>query len=214
MSDQRGINTRGIADPTQPAGSAFGLGMAALIMTIFGFVWLGWGFSVSSAFTQFSSGAVLPATRWLSFYAVFICLLGLSIRALRKGKKRMKAQFVSPDDFRSRFGKQFKIISLVEGIGCGIAVLLALAFHRSDLVATGISLVVGLHFLPMARLFRFSPYYVSGMTIILSDLLSVLLLHGRSITFAVGVATGIVLWLMAVYALLCSRQFLRRSAVT
>ena len=188
--------------------------MAALIMAIFGFVWLGWGFSVSSAFTEFSSGAVLPATRWLSFYAVFICLLGLSISALRKGKKRMKAQFISPEDFRSRFGKQFKIITLTEGIGCGIVVLVALAFHRLDLIAAGISLVVGLHFLPVARLFRFSPYYVTGMTIILSDLLSVLLLQGQSITFAVGVATGTVLWLMAVYALLCARQFLHRAAVT
>lgn len=209
MSDPRGISSRGLADPTQPAASAFGLGMAALIMTIFGFVWLGWGFSASSAFTQFSSGSVLPAARWLSFYAVFICLLGLSIRALRKGRKRMKAQFVSPADFRSRFGKQFKIISLAEGIGCGIAVFAALGFHRPNLMAAGISLVVGLHFFPMARLLRFFPYYVSGMTIVLSDLLIVLLLHGQSITFAVGVATGTVLWIMAVYALLCSRQFLQ-----
>ena len=50
MSDQAGKNTgRAISDLSQSAKSAFGLGMAALIMTIFGFVWLGWGFSVSGA---------------------------------------------------------------------------------------------------------------------------------------------------------------------
>lgn len=70
-----------------------------------------------------------------------------------------------------------------------------------DLLAAGVSLVVGLHFLPLARLFRFPVYYASGIAIILCDLLSWALLRFQGITFKVGVATGTVLWVTAIYAL-------------
>lgn len=210
MSDQAGNTGRGITDPSQPAKSAFGLGMAALIMTIFGFVWLGWGFSVSRPFTDFSSGSLFPATRWLSFYAVFLGLLGFSIQNLRRDKKRMKTLSVSPNHFRSGFAKPFKVISFFEGTGCGIVVLLTVVYHRLDLLAAGISLVVGLHFLPLARLFRFPSYYVAGLLIIVCDLLSLVLLRGESITLAVGVATGAVLWITAIYALLRPASFSAR----
>jgi hypothetical protein len=204
---------RSITDPSQPAESAFALGVAALIKTIFGFVWLGWGFSVSTAFTDFSSGSLLPATRWLFFYAVFLGLLGLSVHAVRRGKNAMKALSNSPNEFRYRFGRPFKVISFFEMTGCGIVVLLAILFHRLDLLAAGISLVVGLHFLPLARLFRFSLNYVVGIAIVLCDLLSVILLRAESITLAVGVATGTVLWLAAMYSIFRSREFLRQAAV-
>jgi hypothetical protein len=199
----------GLIDPSQPAGSAFGLGMAAVIMTVFGFVWFGWGFSVSRTFTDFSSGSLLPATCWLSFYAISLGLLGFSVHALRRRKKQMRALSASPSDFWSRFGKPFRVISFFEAVDCGIVVFLAVVFHRLDLLAAGISFVVGLHFLPMARLFRFSSYYVAGLLIIVCDLLSVVLLRGDDITLAVGVATGAVLWITAIYALLRSREFLR-----
>ena len=197
------LNTsRSLTDSSHPAESAFGLGMAALIMAIFGFIWLGWGFSVSSAFTNFSSGSLAPAIRWLSFYAVFVGLLVVSVQAVRKSKKRMMALSVSPKDFRSGFGKSFRVIALFEGIGCGVVALLAIAFHRLDLLAAGISFVVGLHFLPLGRLFRFPAYYVAGILIVVFDLVSIVLLRAESITLSVDVTTGAVLWITAVYALL------------
>jgi hypothetical protein len=200
-------SARGLADPSQPA-AAFGLALAALIMTIFGFIWLGWGFSASAAFTDFSANAALPATRWILFYVVTLVLLGVSIQALRKGKSRMKAVSTQPDEFWARTGRRFRTVSLLEGAGCGIVVLLAVVFHRMDLLAAGISIVVGIHFLPLARLMHFPPYYAAGIAIILCDLLSVALLRQGAITFYAGVATGAILWIMAIYALFRSRKSL------
>jgi hypothetical protein len=56
MANRRYSAERNLVDPSQPGAAVFGLGMAALIMTVFGFVWFGWGFSVAPAFTRFSSG--------------------------------------------------------------------------------------------------------------------------------------------------------------
>lgn len=181
-------------------------------MTVFGFVWLGWGFSVSPAFTNFSSNRALPALRWITLYVVFLALLATSIQAVRKTKAGMKARSETPDQFRSRFSKPFRVICLFEGAACAVVVALALSFQRLDLIAAGISLVVGVHFLPLARLFRLRAYHVAGSAIILTDLLSVSLMKGRNLTLGPAASTGIVLWVTAIYALFNTREFLREVA--
>ena len=211
MGDQSGNSDPRLADPSQPGASAFGLGTGALLMTVFGFVWLGWGFSVSQAFINFSSGSALPAARWITFYLLTLALLGVSIQSLRKGKALM-GPAAGAAEFRSRFSKPFRMIVCLEGAACGVVVALVLALHRLDLLAAGISLVVGVHFIPLARLFRFPAYYAAGAAIIVSNLLSVALLRAEAITLSVGVATGAVLWITAIYALLRCRQFLREVA--
>ncbi len=208
MSDPSGSAVRALVDPSQPVASAIGLSMAAIIMTIFGFIWLGWGLSVSKAFTDFSANRLFPAARWITFYLLFLALLGISVQALRRANARWKALAFQPDDLRSRFNKPFRVITFFEGTGCVVVVLLAVVFHRLDLLAVGISLVVGLHFLPLGRLFQFSAYYVAGVAIILCDLVSVAVLRAEAITLAAGIATGLVLWITAVYALLLCRGFL------
>jgi hypothetical protein len=157
----------GLADASQPALSAFGFSAAALIMTIFGFVWLGWGFSVSTAFTDFSSNRALPATRWITLYVAFLVLLATSVQTVRKSKVSMKSTPATPDELRSRFGKPFRMVCFFEGAACAVVVSLALSFHRLDLMAAGTSFVVGLHFLPLARLFRLRVYYMAGVAVIL-----------------------------------------------
>jgi hypothetical protein len=82
MSDESLETDRCLIDSSPPAESAFGIGMAALIMTIFGFIWLGWGFSVSSAFTNFSYGSLALALRWLSFYGAFVGVVWIIMLAM------------------------------------------------------------------------------------------------------------------------------------
>jgi hypothetical protein len=214
MSSPPSSAQHGLADPSHPEASAFGLALAALIMAVFGFIWLGWGFSASTAFTNFSPNAALPAARWILFYVVTLILLAGSVQALRRAKVRMNAVSAQHDEFWVRTGKKFRIISMLEGAGCGVVVLFAVVFHRTDLLAAGISLVVGIHFLPLASLMHFPEYYAAGIAIILCDLFSVAWLHSSAITFSAGVATGVVLWTMALYALLRSRRFLRDPVTT
>ena len=175
-------------------------------MIVFGFIWLGWGFSANAAFTDFALNRALPATRWISFYVAFLVLLGLALQTLRREKVKMKTTSVQRAEFWSRTAPKLKLVSMLEGSGCALVVFLCVMFHRTDLLAAGISLVVGLHFLPLASLTRVRAYYAAGSVIILGDVLSIALLRSDAITFCAGVATGGVLWITAIYTLLRSRK--------
>lgn len=201
-----------MSDPVQRAGVAFGRSIGAVIMVVFGFFWFGWAFSNSSLFTNFSSGRARPAILWILFYCVSLVFVGIGIRAARRTRRELKALGPSSGDFRSRYGKQFRLISILEGIGCGIVLLLASRFHRMDLVAAGIGVVVGLHFLPLAHLFGFPAYYITGVGIVLCDAVSMVLLQGTTITLSAGIGTGAALWITAVYALCRSPEYLGSNA--
>ena len=177
-------------------GRAYRMSLASLVMTVFGFFWLGWAVTVSGR---------NPAVAWPALYGVFIALVGASIYTIRKGNAR--AAFTAAPDSSWRLVRgRFHVITGMEAGGCALAVALALVWHRPELVALGISLVVGLHFLPLARLFRVRIYYLVGRAIVLCDLLGWVFLRSTAITASVGVTTGLILWIVAIYALLQSRR--------
>jgi hypothetical protein len=184
----------GLTD-TARAGAAFGTGMAAIIMTFFGFIWFGWGLGV---------GGLRNPVGWIVLYVAAILLIIAGVRALRRGKRLMAALGADRSQYWKQRGSRFRIISLLEIIGCGLAVFLATHFHRPELVAPGIALVVGLHFLPLAGLFNFAGYYAVGVAIVACAVASALLLHGNAIVAATGIGTGTVLWLTALAALVYS----------
>ena len=178
-------------EATQPAIAVFGLGIAALITTIFGALWITLGLSEAKAMTPV----------WIAFAAAALVLLAASIRSLRTGRALMAAHPAERDESWVGRRRRFGLVTTLEGVGCGLVILLANAFHRIDLLAAGISLVVGLHFLPLANLFRFRAYAATGIAIVVSDLLIVLLVRNEALTACVGVATGAILWTTAIYAL-------------
>jgi len=171
-------------------------------MTFFGFTWLGWGLGQRAATT---------VSQWIAYDLAALALFAVSILTIRAGKLRMATAPVPTDDFWAHARTPYRNILMAEGIGCGIVVLLTLTFHRSDLLAFGISLVVGVHFIPLAMLFRIPAYTIAGIAMVLSDLLSLAIFRGDNITVAVGIASGTILWLTAAYALFRAHQTLKYS---
>jgi hypothetical protein len=194
---------------SRTAGTAFGLSIAAIVMATFGFAWLCWGYSMSPLLTDSPSAGVLPWAIWIALYIVFLILLGFALIDLRRARRCMKAGQADSRYFRDHFRKQFRVISILEVAGIGVVVFLAAYFHRMDLLAAGISVVVGLHFLPLARLFRFPAYYGTGIVVVLCGLLSMIFLHGNDIAFAAGIGTGLALWITAAYVLRRCGKLLR-----
>ena len=134
--------------------AAFGHGMAAIITTSAGIVWFGWGFSALRSF----SVAMLVA--YLSLAAV---LMAFAVKAVMPGRKMMKAQGVSRSDFWKKSRKAFGIVAVLEVVGCIIVLALLGVFRRPDWTAAGVSLIVGLHFLPLARFSNPPPITGSGV---------------------------------------------------
>jgi hypothetical protein len=174
------------------AGAAFGRGMAAIITTTFGFMWLGWGLGVLGG---------LPAAIWAGYFCIAATLMAFAVTAVRRGRKMMRAQGASRSDFWQTRRKPFGIVTVLELVGCIIVVVLANAFRRPDWIAVGISLVVGLHFLPLGKIFGIASYYWIGSLIVLWDILAITVVKSWNLTASAGIATGAILWASAIYAL-------------
>lgn len=182
------------------AGAAFGRGLAAIITTGFGFIWLGWGFSKIRD---------LPATIRVVHVSVAAVLMAFAITAVRRGRKMMTEQGGSREDFWQMRRKAFRIVTILEVVGCIAVIILANLFRRPDWIAVGISLVVGLHFLPLGRVFGVASYYWVGTLIVVWDILTITALKSWDWTASAGIATGLILWAAAIYALVRSFDIVR-----
>jgi hypothetical protein len=174
--------------------AAFGRGMAAITTTSAGIVWFGWGFSALRSF----SVAMLVA--YLSLAAV---LMAFAVKAVLPGRKMMKAQGVSRSDFWKKRRKAFGIVAVLEVVGCIIVLALVGEFRRPDWTAAGVSLVVGLHFLPLARIFESAAYYWVGSLMVAWDIVTVTVLKSWNPTVSAGIA-GAILWAAAIHTLMRS----------
>ncbi len=184
----------------QKANIVFGLGNGALMMAIFGFGWLGWAFAVGNMFTL---------ARMFLFYAATLGLLVIAILAIRKGKALRKIYSAAPDPAARKIAKQFGIVVILEFVGIAFAVLLDIVLHRPDLLAAWIGLVVGIHFLALAKLFNFRTYYWTGIAICFWDILCWVVFRSPAITVWAALGNGIVLWLTAIYAIVRARELAR-----
>jgi hypothetical protein len=175
--------------------AAFGRGMAAIITTSAGIVWLGWGFSVLRSL----SVAMLVA--YLSLAAV---LMAFALKAVLRGRKMMKAQGVSRSDFWKKRRKAFGIVVVLEVVGFIIVLALVGVFRRPDWTAAGISLIVGLRFLPLARIFESAAYCWVGSLMVGWDIVTVRVLKSWNPTVSAGIASGAILWAAAIHTLMRS----------
>jgi len=173
--------------------AAFGRGLAAVITTCFGFIWLGWGLSEIRD---------LPGAIWVAHVSLAAALMVFAIAAVRRSRKLMRAQGVSRGDFWQKRRKPFGIVTILEVGGCVIVVMLANLFRRPDWIAIGISLVVGLHFLPLGKVFAVASYYWVGSLIVIWDILT--MTTSWNWTASAGIATGLILWAAALHALVRS----------
>ena len=197
-----------MGNQSEMAGAVFGRGMAAIIMSFFGFVWLGWGFSAVAAVSNF------PPELWAAFFIVTVVLLGFAIAAVRRGRTLMKAQGTSRREFWSQRGRLFRIVTILEVLGCVLVVVLANIFHHPGWIASGISFVVGLHFIPLGSIFDFPAYYFIGSLIAVWAILSVAALKPSNSTAFAALGTGVILWVTAIAVLFRSIRLARKLAMS
>ncbi|WKE66197.1 hypothetical protein PVT67_02830 [Gallaecimonas kandeliae] len=157
-----------------------GRAKGALIMALFGSAWL------LLACNQLGELG-LPALAAVA--AVTLLLLAGPLKTLRAGANR-------PMDADARRG--FLWVNLVQWLALVVGGnLLSLGGHPQWLVPFAL-LVIGLHFLPLARLLRYRPHYLTGAALVLLALLVPVLAGPASPLASLG--AGLVLWLSALGA--------------
>lgn len=137
-----------------PAVAVKGIASGLLMMAIFTLMWTGMAF-----------GSLYPAKSWyaLLIFPLFSILFVINaVRLFSISKYFPKLTSDADKAEGKRSGMWFGIIFGAEGLGIFIAVNIVINLGHADLVIPVIALVVGLHFYPMARLFkRTIDYYLA-----------------------------------------------------
>jgi hypothetical protein len=171
----------------------------AAILTLFGCFWCidaltfwptrpGWGIPVASA-----------ATFTLLVFCIFRCIASAKMpdshdpAAAAEGK---------------RAGKIFGMVFGIEGGLIGLTSALLAHFGLGDWILVAIALIVGVHFLPLAHVFKVPLYYWTGGLAVLGTLFCLLIHAVGTRLFCVGLLMAAVLWLTTLL-LLMQPQFMK-----
>ena len=110
---------------------------------------------------------------------------------------------------------------LVVGLEMAIIALGSMLLNRShhpEFLLPFVSIVVGAHFFPLARLFDVRLYYVTGALLVLVGVTVMLAVPVHTMignlhawNALVGAICAVILWLTGIYALLRGRSFLKQE---
>lgn len=130
-----------------------GIGIASLICSVFGCIWILVGLTLIEA-----GKARLP---WDVILGIGVCMMMASILLIAKpgehGERKQNWTTVT---------NQLRIINAVQWSAIGLAILVLNVFHKVSLLPWVISVVVGIHFLPLGFIMRLTSYKVLGIAIL------------------------------------------------
>lgn len=190
-----------------------GIASGIFFMAFFGAYW---GF-ISAAFL---SGAV-QVVAFVLVGLVTLGFFGMVGILLRYARSLLKT--VSPEEkaMGKRIGIRFGIVFGIEIMLIALASILLSTFQLDRFIAPATALIVGIHFLPLARLFRVPTYYITGVLLSALALVALLaLLLGLTIggqspynwSLFVGWGATLVLWLTALSVTRFGLRVMRQGA--
>jgi hypothetical protein len=94
------------------------------------------------------------------------------------------------------------LLTLFEFLAIALVSILANRLHRADLATDWCAMVVGLHFLPLAKIFRAPHFFIIGVLMTLWCALCWVLFRSNALVISVSLETGILLWSSCVFALI------------
>ena len=128
--------------------------MGALVMTAFGAGWLvtAW------------MGAARSVPLLVLITVIGCGLAGASLARFVGARRRASSSAAATGPRRKWLG--FTLVVAAEAVAISwVASALARAGHE-DWIAAGVILIVGLHFVPLARVFRYRPYALTGLALV------------------------------------------------
>jgi hypothetical protein len=160
----------------------------ALIFAIVGGAW--------SAYGVYALGrSDLP---WLMFAPIVIALILLTLVArLQRRVDARDAEPWTPSELEQgkKDGRMFAAVNIVQGIAIFIAVQVWYNLQRPEYLAPTIGIIVGLHFLALARLMRMPAHFIPGALMILLAVVVMVAVPSRQYWgVAVGFGNALILW--------------------
>jgi hypothetical protein len=170
-----------------------GMTTGAVFMFGFGIVWLLIGLL---------RGRSLPV--WVSASLLFIGIaLGTCIASLghRASKMPLNLSPLSAQQLAAnrRIEQHFYVIFAIELAAIFLAVILLKAVHYPDYILCGIALIVGVHFFPLAALFKVPLYYGTALCGCAIGLFGFLVTDSAFRQKVVALSFGFLLWATAAW---------------
>ena len=113
--------------------------------------------------------------------------------------------------------KWFAVVFFSGFATIGLANFLLNSTHHDEIIPLVTALIVGIHFLPLANIFRITAYYMTGTSISLLAVGALIALLFFKVTLGglyawatvVGLGNAVILWITALYVLSIGRRLLR-----
>ena len=168
------------------------LAIGALIYAVVSTLWIAIAYFVGDLTNGFVVGTAV---------FLIILLIGAAIFTLRQTTNSPTVQ-----DNAAELGKWFGIIFSAEGIAIGVGSGILAGFEQTIWIVPWVALVVGLHFLPLARLLKLPFDTILGIAIVLFVGVTVLLVDQTNWVNWIAVGTAVFLWLAGWGRLLVARR--------
>lgn len=173
---------------------AIGVSIGALVLTFFGMLW------------AFAAVSNWPQTPPYFYTLISQPVLWITIFAASRLNTVMKLPPSTREDQIPRDGKKtgiiFGVIFAVEFILIAVTAAILNALDRPLLIPIVVALIVGLHFFPLARLFRVQFYSVTGFLCVVCAFGSLFIMDESLRLMLLGLSIAVVLWGSAIVVLL------------
>jgi hypothetical protein len=177
-----------------------GRAIGTLVMTGFGVWWV---------FAAMSSINGLPLRIYVAVAILPAALAGFAVLRL----SRLPNLPSSSSPTAEKMGRNFRMVLMAEVLLIVLAIVVLGRSGHPDLITASIALIVGLHFLPLAAIFRVPLYYATGIVMTTWTVICLIFLQSLSQTINVAIGCGFVLWLTSLILLLeRERQPRRRNS--
>ena len=165
-----------------------GRAIGALILTGFAALWMLFAFRFVRRFG------------WRTLLLIVLITAGMcwsAARQIQRARQMPKPTVATqPIAAERETGREFEIVLALEWIPILVAVIIFNRIRRPDFILPTIALIVGLHFIPLARVFAVPLYYASGIAIMVVAIASfVSKPPARQAIACIG--SGVALWVTA-----------------
>lgn len=162
--------------------------LGVIVMTVYG---CGWALLAIS-------GVSLPAGALVALVAIAVAVTATVLSVAKRSIDRLAPHAGAQRIVSPTAGHYFHLINAAQTIVIVVAVLALVRFGQGNFIPVVVCMVVGAHFLPLARIFDLPLYRWTGLLLILTATLTALALtlglsaeHAR---VAVGVPAALILW--------------------
>jgi predicted neutral ceramidase superfamily lipid hydrolase len=134
----------------------------------------------------------------------FVLLVGAVLLAgvadlFRRAKMLPAGARHAAEEERAR--RMFRAVNIIQWVSVGTAVAILSILRLQEYIVTAISVIVGLHLLPLAGTFRNRQHYATGMLLVVGPLACLLMVPRSQVSGVTALGAGTVLLLSAAAAL-------------